>query len=379
MYDVIVVGARCAGAATAILLARRGHRVLLLDRAMLPSDTLCTHHLPAPAVALLARWDLLGPVAGSCVMADRTLVRAGGRSVEVRHPVVDGTDLSCAPRRSHLDAVLVDAARAAGAVVHHEMTVRDLVWDADRVVGVVVQGSDGHSVCKTARVVIGADGRGSPVARIVGARTMQELPATTCCYYAYWAGLGATRPEWHFSGDNAVGVIPTDGDLAAVVARAPVQEWTRFKRDPEGFYLSVVDRVPGLPDRLAGARRESRFFGTADLGGVVRQPSGRGWVLVGDAGHHDDPLLWSGITAAFTDAELVAAALDEGLSGRVPLDRSLEAHGRRRDAVWGPARTAINRMRATSQDGASWPALLNDIEVVMADPVRKLLASSPRP
>ncbi len=375
MYDAIVVGARCGGAAAALLLARRGHRVLLVDRATFPSDVVCTHHLSVGAAALLGRWGLLEDAVRSCPPSDRISVETGRGTAEVANPLVGTTNLTYAPRRHVLDAALVQGARRAGAHLCQGFTVRDLVWDGERVIGVVVQGPGGRSVCETARVIVGADGRQSLVARTVAAPTLEARTATACCYYAYWAGLDAPLPEWHVAGDHLVGVIPTGGGHAAVVARAPIGEWVTFKRSPGDVYGAVVARFPGLEARLATARRESRFHGTADLGGAVRRSAGPGWVLVGDAAHHDDPLVWAGIGAAFVDAELAAATVDEGLSGRMRLSEALEHHHHRWTATWAEARAAVRDWQARLPREDRWPAALHHVQEAAASSVRPLLVS----
>lgn len=278
MYDVIVVGSRCAGSATGMLLARCGYRVLIVDRATFPSDALCTHHLSVPAVALLERWGLLDRLAATgCPVSDGTAATVGASTVEVPNPVVAGVNVSLAPRRAVLDSLLLDAAREAGTEVRQEFTVRDLVWDGDRVTGLVGHGPDGHSVCELARVVVGADGRQSLVARIVGAQTYGEQPATACCYYAYWRGATQTTPAWLFTDSTSIGLIPTHDDLACIVVRLTVSEWARFKRQPEAVYLAEVARFRWLADELQSASRESRFVGTADMSGRSRHPWGPGW------------------------------------------------------------------------------------------------------
>ena len=361
MYDVIVVGGRCAGSATGMLLARAGYRVLIVDRVSLPADIACTHQLTVASAARLQRWRLLDELlATGCPVSDRTTVTVGGSSIDRANPVIDGLNITLAPRRALLDSVVLDAARAAGAEVREAFAVRDVVWRDGVVTGVVGYGPQGRAVCDVARMVVGADGRHSLVARSVGAATYGHQPATACCYYAYWRGSGLTAPAW-WLGNASIGVVPTDDDLTCVVVRLPVSQWARFKRDPETTYLAQVARFPALAERLADASRHGRFVGTADLGQLSRRSWGPGWALVGDAGRHADPAGWSGIDDAFRQAELLAEALDDGLSGRLSMNEALCRFHRHRDTrrPWPRRRPAGVTLAgaAPSPFETSYPAL----------------------
>ena len=326
MHDAIVVGARVAGSTTAMLLARRGLRVLLVDRAVFPSDTVCAHRLAPVAVAVLESCGLLDRVvATGCPAAERTAVTIGTSTVMVPHTT------TYAPRRRVLDGVLLDAAVAAGVEVQENFAVRDLVWEGERVTGVFGATAGGHTVYQPARIVIGADGRQSVVAAAVRAPTYRERAPANCCYYAYWKGLDARNPEVLLGAGCAVLLHPTNGGQTCALVARPVTAWAAFKRSPEAGYQSVVNRFPGLAQRFASATRVSRFFGSADLGGAFRRPCGPGWALVGDAGLHKDPLAGCGISDALLQAQLLASAVDEGLSGRRPLAEALAAYHRRRD------------------------------------------------
>ena len=362
MYDVIVVGGRCAGSATGMLLARAGYRVLIVDRVSLPAEIACTHQLTAASAARLERWGLLGRLlAAGCPVSDRMAVTVGASTVDIGNPVVDGMNISLAPRRALLDSVLLDAARDAGAEVREAFAVRDVVWRDGRVTGVVGYGREGQAACEVARIVVGADGRHSLVARAVGAETYGQQPAIACCYYAYWRGSGLVKPAWWLGEGGSVGVIPTDDDLTCVVVRLPVSRWARFKREPQATYLAQVARFPALAERLSDASRHGRFVGTADLGQLSRRPWGPGWALVGDAGRHADPAGWAGIGDAFRQADLLACALDDGLSGRVSLSEALCRYHHHRDGgrPWPrrrPACIPISGRRPSACAGSN-PAL----------------------
>lgn len=331
MYDAIVVGARCAGASTAMLLARSGRRVLLLDRDRFPSETVCTNHLDTRAVSLLSQWNLMDRVAASgCPGAGSSVVVVGDTRRAWTHPSPAVRTYS--PRRSVLESVLLEAALRAGVEVRQGFTVRDLLWDDGRVVGVVGHGADGHSTYERARIVVGADGRNSALARIVGAEVYDERPSTACCYYAYWRGGGASGPELYLDHGMIVALLPTNDDLMCAAVFRPVAEWAAFKRAPEATYLAQLLRRADLALRFEDASRQSRCFGTADLGAMFRRPYGPGWVLVGDAGHHRPPVWPGGIADAFADAQHVGVALDGGLGSRSGVRVALASYHRLRDA-----------------------------------------------
>lgn len=330
MYDVVVVGGRCAGSLTAMLLAGHEHRVLLTDQGKFPSDVPCANYVGPAGSAVLGNYGLLEGLARSgCPGADRTRYTTDFDIVEV-----PGTTYS--PRRSVLDTLLREHAAREGAEVRECFTVTDLVWDGDRVSGVVGHGPNGRSVVETAQVVVGADGRRSFVARAVGAGRYLEQPATSCCYYSYWAGVEVNIPEHHFATDRALAIRPTHDGLACVVATRPVTDWVQFKRSPEVTFLAQLRAFPHLSKRFQHAQRRSRFFGTAETGGCFRRPWGPGWALVGDAGHHCDPLLGHGISDALLQAEMLAGALDAGLSGTTSLPDAFAAYQRARDDNWRP-------------------------------------------
>ena len=217
MYDVIVVGARCGGSPTAMLLAQLGHRVLLVDRASFPSDTVSTHLVTLPGVARLDRWGLLERVAASgCPPISEMTVRLGDVVLRGSPPPVDRVAHQYCVRRTVLDTILVDAAVDAGAELREGFAVRDVVFDGDRVAGVRGRGPGGGEVVERARLVVGADGLHSLVAEAVEARRYAERPALTWCCYAYWTGVALGGAELHVQGRRAVSAFPTNDGLACI-------------------------------------------------------------------------------------------------------------------------------------------------------------------
>jgi flavin-dependent dehydrogenase len=308
MYDVIVVGGRVAGASTALLLARRGLRVLVVDRARFPSDTLSTHQVQLPGVARLARWGVLDAVIAAGTPATRRVrFDIGCVVLEGSWPVCDGVDALYSPRRRVLDTLLVEAARAAGAEVREGFPVDGLVFDGDRVTGI-----RGRAGTESAPLVIGADGRHSLVARAVGARAYDERPATSIAYYAYWAGVPMDGGEMYARERRMIGAWPTNDGLTMTYVAAPRDEFAAFRADPEGELLRSLDGAGDLGERIRTGSRAERVFGTADVSGRFHVPHGPGWALVGDAGLRMDPVTGQGIADALRDAELLADAIVAG-------------------------------------------------------------------
>jgi flavin-dependent dehydrogenase len=317
MYDVIVVGTRVAGASTAMLLARRGLNVLAVDRAAFPSDTLSTHQVQVPGVARLARWGLLDRLVAAGTPATRRVRFDPGPVVlEGRMPRIDGVDALYSPRRRILDSLLVDAAREAGAEVRERFAVDELVFDGRRVIGIRGRERGGRPVRETARLVIGADGRHSAVAKAVRATAYHERPARSIAYYSYWAGVPVGGGEMYSRPGRMIGAWPTNDGLLMTYVAAPASEFPAFRADPEGSVLRSLDLAGDLGQRVRAGERADKVFGTADLQNRFHEPDGPGWALVGDAGLVMDPITGQGITDAFRDAELLTDAVIAGLDGR---------------------------------------------------------------
>jgi 2-polyprenyl-6-methoxyphenol hydroxylase-like FAD-dependent oxidoreductase len=322
-YDVIVIGARCAGAPTAMLLARRGHRVLLVDRATFPSDTVSTHLLHAPGVAALERWGLLDRlVATGCPPIDTYAFDFGPVGIE------GSPGTAYAPRRTVLDALLVDAARAAGVEVRTGVPVGDVLVEAGRVVGIRAGGTT-----ERAAVVVGADGRNSRLARAVRPEPYREKPALLAGYYTYFSGLPMHgRFETYVRPERGFSAFPTHGGQTLVVGGWPYAELEANRGDVEGNFLAMLALAPAFAARVRAARRETRFVGTA-VPNYFRVPYGPGWALVGDAGYNRDFITAQGMQDAFRDAELCATALHDALSGARPYDVAMKDYQATRDAA----------------------------------------------
>lgn len=331
-YDVIVVGARCAGSPTAMLLARRGYRVLLVDRATFPSDTLSTLIIHAPGVAALRRWGLLDDVvATGCPAVERYVFDFGAVVIAGTPHPSDGSSAAYAPRRIILDNLLVDAAGRAGVEVREGFSVEDILVEHGVVVGIRGHGPNRRPVVERARVVVGADGWNSFVARAVGAERYHEKPVLENAFYTYWSGLPVDGFTTWVRGDRGFAAIPTNDDLTLVLVGCPYAQASAFRRDIEANYLAAVEREPELAKKFHSATRAARFVG----GGVpnfFRKPFGPGWALVGDAGYTKDPVTGQGITDAFQSAQWCADAVDDALTGRRSHDDAMTDYQQRRDA-----------------------------------------------
>jgi flavin-dependent dehydrogenase len=334
MYDAIVVGARCAGSPTAMLLARQGYRVLLVDKVRFPSDTLSVHYIHQPGVAHLKRWGLLDQIIASyCPPVRRQRLDFGPVVLEAAPPPADGVAEGYAPRRTVLDAILIDAAAAAGAEVRERFTVDGLLMDGDRVTGIRGHAGSGI-VTEKARIVIGADGLHSRVARIVGAPRYDARPALTCAYYSYWDDLPVQGVEIYARPDRLIAAGGTNDGQTSIIVYWPIAAFHEVRRDIEAHFLAALDLIPDLAERVRAGRRAERFRGTADLPNVFRKPYGPGWALVGDAGYHKDPITAQGISDAFRDAALLVEAIDDGFTRRRSLTAALANYERcRNEAV----------------------------------------------
>jgi len=329
-YDVIVVGARCAGAPTALLLARRGLDVLLVDRASFPSDTLSTHIMHPPGVAAMQRWGLLDRLTETgCPPIDTYAFDFGPFTISGAPGTPDAPVAYC-PRRTVLDKLLVDAAAESGAEVRELFTVEDVLTDGDRVTGIRGHGKDGRPVDEKARVVVGADGRYSRVAQAVKPEQYNERPPQLCGYYSYWSDLSVDDFHVYARPQRAWATAPTHDGLTLLVAGWPYAEYDANKDDVEGNYLKMFDMVPEFAERVRGAKRQARFAGTA-VDNYFRTPFGPGWALVGDAGYNKDFITAMGISDAFRDAELCATAIDASLSGSRSYDEAMRGYQTTRD------------------------------------------------
>jgi flavin-dependent dehydrogenase len=331
-FDVIVVGARVAGSATAMLLARAGLRVLVLDRAVFPSDTISSHQVQVPGIALLHRWGLLDALIRAGTPATpQVRFDPGNVVLEGAFPALDGVSALYSPRRTVLDSLLIAAAREAGAEVIEGARVDGLMVHDGVVCGVEGSRRGGEPLRATATLVVGADGKHSAVARLAGAAVYRQEPARSFASYGYVADMPITVGEIYHRPGRAVVAFPTNENLTMVYVASPLSGFEGARRDLDGAYLKALDGCGDLGERVRAGRRVERLRTTPDQPNLFRQPSGPGWTLVGDAGVVMDSITAQGISNALRDADRVAAAVVDGLGGTRPLATSLAEHHRHRD------------------------------------------------
>jgi 2-polyprenyl-6-methoxyphenol hydroxylase-like FAD-dependent oxidoreductase len=328
MYDAIIVGARCAGSPTAMLLARRGFKVLLVDRATFPSDTISTHILWPHGAEILRRWGLLQHLAATGVAPICRPMTFDVGPFALRGTVPDANDGmgGFCPRRTVLDALLVNAAAESGADVREGFTVDELLVADDTVIGIRGHAKGGKSVEERARIVIGADGVNSFVARTVRAPEYDAQPVAACGYYSYFSGIRQDDIELYPRDHVAFGGAPTNDGLHLVMVNWPAKDFTTVRGDVEGHVWRALEAAPDFLARVREGRREEKWYGTAGVPGYFRKPYGKGWALVGDASYNRDPITAQGISDAFIDAEALVEALGTGLSRSGVVDDRLAVH-----------------------------------------------------
>jgi flavin-dependent dehydrogenase len=335
MFDVIVVGARCAGAALAMLLARQGAKVLLLDRSTFPSDIPHGHFIHRHGPRRLRTWGLLERVAVRTPAVSRMLIDVGDFPLRVGNLIEDGLPWGYGPRRSTLDKLLIDAAVESGAEFREGITVSEYVLRDGCVVGVRGRAASGEEIDERATLTVGADGRRSPLARAVDARVYKHVPTVLCYYFSYWSDVETEDFELYIRtrARRVIFSFKTEDGLFAVFVGAPSEEFPDIRRDIDGAFMRTLDLAPDFAERIRAGRQQERYYGASDLPNFYRQPYGPGWALVGDAGLHKDPFLALGICDGWRDAELLANAIGDGLSARRPLDQALAEFESQRDAA----------------------------------------------
>lgn len=332
MYDAIIVGARCGGSATALLLARRGRRVLVVDRATFPSDAFSTHFVTVAGTALLARWGVLDRLRAQDVPVFSSIHLNVGGNRMTTDDVGFNPDPTCSPRRTELDTTLAAVAEEAGAEVRLGVSVTDVLRDGDgRVNGVRLRDAQGAVSEEHAAVVIGADGRSSIVARSVEPAERNRHDIQGDGLFAYFDDFDWRSAEVSLADGTFMFVFPTAPRSACVGSATHADNHDRIKADPEGYFWEVMERDPELSGRIKTASRDGRWRIGELPEGWFRHANGPGWALVGDAVCLKDPLPGHGITDAFLGAELLAQAVDAGLADGGDLDEELAAYD---DALW---------------------------------------------
>jgi flavin-dependent dehydrogenase len=328
MYDAIIIGARCAGSPTAMLLARAGHNVLLVDKDTFPSDKLSTHYIQPDGVRRLQQWGLLDQLLATGTPAITSFKVYSGETLLMDAPM-DGP--AYCPRRYLLDTILVDAAVAAGAELRSPFRVDEITMEGDTVTGIVGHARDRVPVREQARFVIGADGHHSIVADTVHAPKYRDREAVTGGYYSYWSGVDLPGAEVYVSERGGVLAFPTNDGQVCVAAGGPTDRFKEYRANIEEMFFWILDAAPSFAAKIRAGKRAERWMGAADVPNFFRKPWGAGWALVGDAGYMKDPTTGLGIADAFRDAGLLSGALDDVLTGRRAADDALAAYQAQRD------------------------------------------------
>jgi 2-polyprenyl-6-methoxyphenol hydroxylase-like FAD-dependent oxidoreductase len=382
-WNAIIVGARVAGASTALLLARAGLQVLVVDRARRGSDTLSTHALMRGGVLQLRRWGLVDRVAATgAPPVRRVTFHYGAESLPISLKPYAGVDALYAPRRTVLDALLVDAAEEAGAQFNFGLSMTDLVHDGTgRAVGIVLRDRRGRSWTELARLIVGADGRDSVVAERTAAPSLAVGAHGAAYTYGYWPAADLDGYHWYYGAGLSAGVIPTNDGLACVFVGG----------SPATLCAALRYRSPAAAQRRLLARFEDRLadlVAAPPVGSVrlfrgmpaqLRRPYGAGWALVGDAGWWKDPLSTHGITDAFRDAELLAAAVIAGASSERAGAIALAGYQAQRDRIAWPMHSIVDRLASHEWDLTEVRRLLRELASVMADEVEAIRSFDPAP
>lgn len=332
-HDVIVVGARVAGSIVSTLLGQKGHRVLLLDRARFPSDTLSTHFFRYPTFTVLDRLRVLDQVYSVAPKLVNSFNYVDGHVFTEPVEGQDGPSHYLCVRRITLDEILVNRVRKEATVSIHENAHADeVLYEASRVIG-VRWSKEGKRFTATARVVIGADGVNSIVAKKVQPAIENSEPVRRAMYYAYYNHFDSQpgpAAEFHYRGNRLVYVFPTDADLTLLAASVPIEEFAQFRLNAEGNLKVELESMPEVRDRIRRAERVGPVKGTGSIPGYQRVPFGPGWALVGDSGQILDPWSGQGIDQASTHASMLADAVDQWLSGKKPWEESMKEFNRLR-------------------------------------------------
>lgn len=381
-FDVIIVGGRVAGASTALLLARAGLRVAVVERAARGRDTLSTHGFMRAGVLQLDRWGLLDAVvaAGTPPIHATVFHYADSDPVRVTIRPSAGVRALYAPRRWLLDEILLTAAERNGAVVIDSVSATGLVrGDDGRVSGVTTASRSGGAGVLRAPLTIGADGVASLVAREAGAETVRRGRSASAVLYGY-GPVAAEGYEWGYGAGSAAGLLPTNGGETCVFAATTPEQMRALRRLGRAEAFSAVLRraSPVLAERVQDASAPLvALHGWAGTRGWVRRPFGPGWALVGDAGCFRDPISTHGMTDALRDAEILSAAVVETMSGRVPEAVAMSEYQVLRDRLALRLFDVSDRIAAYDWDGGQLRQLLRAQSSAMSDEV-DYLASLPR-
>jgi 2-polyprenyl-6-methoxyphenol hydroxylase-like FAD-dependent oxidoreductase len=334
VYDIIIVGARVAGSTLAAILGEKGYRVLLLDRSAFPSDTISTHFFRAPALRVFDEIGVLKEVQAAAphLKVNYNVVD----EIVFPEPVLQPEDYPfyMCVRRITLDDILINRVKQISNIELKEKTnVKGLLWDNDRFEGVKWQNSDNEGRAK-AKVIVGADGVNSFLAKEVNPAFEHQEPVNRAMYYAYFRGLNENEgpaAEFHYKGNTLVYCFPCDSNLTLLAASVPINQFNSLKRNTETEFYNILESMTALAPRLSDAVREGPIRGSGNIPGYLRIPYGNGWALVGDAAMVMDPWSGQGIDQATTHSSFLAEYLDEYFSGLKTWENAMNAYHLKRN------------------------------------------------
>jgi flavin-dependent dehydrogenase len=335
-YDVIIVGARCAGASLATVLARTGMKVAVVEQARFPRMTLSSHLIEADALKFLQQLGVLEAVQKTGVRFMKQIdLRLNDVRIITNWPLrFDDVGGAAFLRRHLLDSILADAAAEAGADVRMRTKVVEVLWERDRATGVRVE-HEGSESKLYAPLIVGADGRSSTIGYMCGSHRYNVTQNHRSYYFTFFEGADPASSDtfvFHRWGDRMVWAGPADSGLYLVGVSPEIHEREYFRSNAEKGLLAHMRGCEPTADALACARISTKMAGIRNFEGYFRQASGPGWVLVGDAGHFKDPSAGRGIGDAFLQVEALAPAIVSGLGGSGPgLDAMLHRWAEWRD------------------------------------------------
>lgn len=349
-YNVVVVGGRIAGSITAILLGEYGYKVLLLDRAHFPSDTLSTHFFRYPALKSFQRVGVFDRVQSVAPHMIDMFNDIDGHTWSEPIQGKDGLDYFLCVRRITLDAILAERVQKESNVEFRQgARFTDVIQEGDSIAGVRWSDNSGDHQA-TAGVVIGADGFYSSVAKLLRPATEDFEPVHRAMYYSYFQNLTPREipaAEFYFRGDHLVYVFPTDADLTLISVSVPIAEFGIYKKDARKGMMSVLDSLPNLAPRLRPAKMVAPIKGAGNIPCYLRVPYGKGWALVGDSALVFDPWSGQGIDHASQHAVMLAAALHDYFGNKKTWEDAMSGYHKLRNSS---SKKNFERTRVVARD-----------------------------
>jgi len=328
-YDVIVIGARVAGSITANLLGKYGHKVLLLDKAHFPSDSLSTHYFRSPSLKSFKRMGVFDQVQAVAPHMVESFTDVEGHTWVTPSEDDDGINFELCVRRITLDGILAEHVNQEVNVTFLQgAKFTDVIREGEKVTGAKWNDDLGEHQT-TARVVVGADGIYSQMVKLVKPKDEEFEPVHRAMYFSYYKNIhpiDKPAAEFYFRGDHLVYVFPTDADLTLIAISVPIAEFDSYRKNPEGEMMRVLETLPDLAPRLKKAERVAQIKGAGNIPCYLRVPYGNGWALVGDSALAFDPWSGQGIDHASQHAVMLAERLNEFLQNKKPWDEAMSQY-----------------------------------------------------